>query len=426
MKKFYAAFSCLSLLAIFVVFIQGCLKDTVEGEQRYTIYTPIFKTLQEVRSEVALSAPITVGYPGKIYIKGDYLFVTEIGRGIHVFDNINPSSPNNIGFIKVPSNMDVAVKNNALYADMYKDLITIDITDPKNAKLKTVTEDVFTDKYIWYLNKDKVIAGYEKRDTVVYSTKDAVPKPGERWIEFDNVSQSFGTASTDGGFFAAPTVYGTGGSMARFAALQDRLYTVGNTSLGVFNIADDYNPSFVTRKNLGWGIETIFPFKNNLFVGTTTGVKILSLSNPDNPAELATYEHFRRCDPVVANDNYAFSTLRAGVACGGNPIESSLHILSIENITNPKLVKSYNMENPYGVGLDGNTLFVCDGTAGLKVYDASDVTNLKLLNTIKNIEPTDIIAINGLAIVVDKNAIYQYDYKNINNIKLLSTTKLNK
>jgi len=84
------------------------------------------------------------------------------------------------------------------------------------------------------------------------------------------------------------------------------------------------------------------------------------------------------------------------------------------------------MENPYGVGLDGNTLFVCDGTAGLKVYDASDVTNLKLLNTIKNIEPTDIIAINGLAIVVDKNAIYQYDYKNINNIKLLSTTKLNK
>ena len=71
-------------------------------------------------------------------------------------------------------------------------------------------------------------------------------------------------------------------------------------------------------------------------------------------------------------------------------------------------------------------LFVCDGPAGLKIYNTADINNLKLVTTIKDIDPRDVILINGLAIVVGKSAIYQYNYKDINNIKLLSTTHLQK
>lgn len=415
-------FRLVSVLGVMILF-QGCFKDTVENTYRYTIYTPVYKTIAEIREGVVMTSPVEVSYPGKIYIKDNYLFVTETYKGIHVIDNTDPKTPKNIGFIEIPSNVDMAIKNNTLYADMYADLLTIDISNPKNAKLKTVVPKAFPENG-WYINENKVIAGWDKRDTVIYSKKDAVPKGDERWYPIWYDGMGYQNSSSGSYSAPAPSTYGTSGSMARFTALSDRLYTVGSQNLGVFNISDDFNPTFVTRKNLGWGIETIFPFKGSLFIGTTTGVRIFSLANLDDPTETGTFAHARRCDPVVASDKYAFATLRAGSTCGGN--SSELSVISIESLTNPTLVKSYPLENPYGLGLDGNTLFICDGTAGLKVYDASDITNLKLITTIRDINPTDVIPINGLAIVVGRNAIYQYDYKNVNDIKLLSTTRLNK
>jgi hypothetical protein len=424
MNKTFASAMRLPLLLAAAFFIQGCFKDTVRNTYRYTIYTPVYKTLQEVREGIIMTNPVEISYPGKIYIKDKYLFVSESYKGIHVIDNSNPSEPKNIGFIAIPSNADMAIKNNTLYADMYADLITIDISDLKNVKYKTVIPKIFIDNS-WYLNDDKVIVDWDKKDTVVYSKKDAVPKGDERWYPYPVL---YYNSLTNDAMYSnsapTPSSYGTGGSMARFTALSDRLYTVGYQNLGVFNISDDFNPVFVARKNLGWGIETIFPFKGNLFIGTTTGVKIFSIANLDNPVETGTFAHVRSCDPVVANDDYAFATLRAGSTCGGN--SSELSIISISNFAKPSLVKSYSLENPYGLGLDGNILFICDGTAGLKIYDVTDVQNLKLITTIKNINPMDVIPINGLAIVVGREAIYQYDYKNINNIKLLSSTKLNK
>jgi hypothetical protein len=39
------------------------------------------------------------------------------------------------------------------------------------------------------------------------------------------------------------------------------------------------------------------------------------------------------------------------------------------------------MSEPYGLGIDDSVLFVCDGAAGLKIYNASDpmaITDHKL------------------------------------------------
>ena len=78
------------------------------------------------------------------------------------------------------------------------------------------------------------------------------------------------------------------------------------------------------------------------------------------------------------------------------------------------------MTNPHGLSKDGNTLFICDGASGLKVYDASNVNSLRLLSTISNIVTYDVIAYNNTALVVAKDGLYQYDYSNLSNIKLLS------
>ena len=121
---------------------------------------------------------------------------------------------------------------------------------------------------------------------------------------------------------------------------------------------------------------------------------------------------------MIADDNNAFVTLRSGTECFG--FTNQLEILDIQNLLSPTLLQVYSMTNPHGLSKDGNTLFICDGTDGLKVYDAADINNLQLINQIKGIETYDVITLQGTALVVAKGGLYQYDYSDINNIQLIS------
>ena len=89
-------------------------------------------------------------------------------------------------------------------------------------------------------------------------------------------------------------------------------------------------------------------------------------------------------------------------------------------ICNPVLVKSYPLTNPHGLSKDKNVLFVCDGADGLKIFDASDAANIIQLKQITGLETYDVIANNNKAIVIAKDGLYQYNYADLNNIKLLS------
>ncbi len=145
---------------------------------------------------------------------------------------------------------------------------------------------------------------------------------------------------------------------------------------------------------------------------------IYNINNPDNPVLAGQFAHVRSCDPVIADDNFAYVTLRSGTACQG--FTNQLDVLQLNNLTDPQLLKSYDFNNPHGLSKDGNLLFICDGNAGLKVYDASDVMNLKLIKQISNLETYDVVAYNNIALVVAKDGLYQYDYSNLNEIRLLS------
>ena len=68
------------------------------------------------------------------------------------------------------------------------------------------------------------------------------------------------------------------------------------------------------------------------------------------------------------------------------------------------------MNSPHGLTKDHNLLFICDGTGGLKMYDASDVSHLVLKKSIMGFETYDAIAWNNNLIVVAKDGLYQFDY----------------
>ncbi|MDH3571113.1 MAG: hypothetical protein OER89_13170, partial [Gemmatimonadota bacterium] len=176
-------------------------------------------------------------------------------------------------------------------------------------------------------------------------------------------------------------------------------------------IDDPVNPSLWSTVDVGWGIETIFPYGNYLFIGSTTGMFIYDNTDPENPTKLSAFAHVTSCDPVVAHGDYAYVTLRAGNLCGGGA--NQLDILDITDLTNPLLVESYGMQGPFGLGIDGATLFVCDGRAGLKVYDVTDPMNIDLLAFETANETYDVILIPPLAIVVGPDGLHQYDYTDV-------------
>jgi hypothetical protein len=420
MKKFIKIILSACML---MLLLNSCVKDNCKKTYTYSFYQPVYKTTAEVRANIKSNAPKEVVNPGKLFILGKYIFLNEIDKGIHVIDNRNPSSPRNVAFIDIPGNLDLAVKGNALYVDLYTDLLTLDITDPLNVVVKKYNEGVFPYRAYgngFYGDSSRIITDWVKRDTTVVEDCGG----GLVW----NNSQFFmadASASSGGNKSNSSSPVGKGGSMARFAIMSNKMYTVSYNDLNVFNISSVFAPVYTTKVSISnWQIETIFPMANKLFIGSQSGMYIYSIDNPNNPLLAGQFSHVQSCDPVIADDNYAYVTLRSGSMCRG--FTNQLEVLKLNDFINPQLIKTYSFTNPHGLSKDGNLLFICDGADGLKIYNASDVSNLQLIKQFSNIETYDVIAYNHLALVVAKDGLYQYDYSDINNIHLVSKIGISK
>jgi hypothetical protein len=415
MKKIILSGSIL-LLAVAGLFWQGCLKDS--AKRTYTYYTPVIHTTAEVRAGIKSGVAQPVVNPGKMYVTGNTIFLAEKEKGIHIIDNSNPSNPVNKWFIDIPGNEDIAVSGNILYADCYTDLMAIDISNPNSISLKNYATYVFPERqYVngYYADSGKMITDWIRHDT----TDDVDFSDNSGYPVYD-VMPGFSSSAA-----SSSSLAGVAGSMSKLAVVQNRLYAVSREALYAFNITNLADPLYLLQKSIHLGIgsaETIYPFQDKLFIGTTTGMNIFSIANPDEPTLLGTFSHATACDPVIADNTTAFVTLRSGPFC--NSTKDELDVVDVTNVMNPSLIKSYNMTNPKGLSKDGNILFVCDGDA-LKIYDASGTSDLKLKNTVSIKTPYDIICLNKTAIVTAADGLYQYNYSDLNNIKLLSKLSLN-
>lgn len=211
---------------------------------------------------------------------------------------------------------------------------------------------------------------------------------------------------------------GTGGSLASFTIIGDYLYTVDNQQLKIANISDPAHPLYVKSINLGFDIETVFPRGDKLFVGSMWGMYIFDLAqNPESPVQLSFFNHLFSCDPVVADENFAYVTLNAeSWQCGRSSNE--LQIVDISDLSNPKLIFNTSMTSPHGLSVKNDTLYLCD--TGLKIFKlAPDRKSISQIQHF-NIAATDVINLGNNLLVVGDDGFYQYQIKN-NEIKLLSS-----
>ncbi len=385
----------------------------------YVVARPITMTKAQFKNSIDIVAPLPVGESGKIYVYADYIFVNDKYRGIHVLDNKDPKAPKKIAFIKIPGNVDISVKGDYLYADSITDLIVMDISDINNIKQVNRLENVLRDNVVFPFEADifewqdidygnEVVLGWE--------TVKERREVEEVEVQF---SREFDVMMANAADNSAAT--GQGGSLARFMIVNDYLYAVDSHNINVFDIQDLENPKDLEDVYAGFDIETIFNRGEHLFLGSMRGMYIYDISSPAVPSLVGEFEHGTACDPVVVDGDYAFVTLRGGNMCGAT--ESGLFIVDISDMANPLLVKTYPMDEPYGLGVKDEKLFVCDGASGLKVYDKTNVQELVPLNHFKNIETFDVIPMEDSLLMIGAEVIYQYEYLE-NKIKLISTFKL--
>jgi hypothetical protein len=387
-----------------------------------TNYTPIQLYYSATTTNVPLAANLANGelaintYDGKLFYKDGYVFLNEVMKGVHVIDVRNPQQPVNKAFIKIPGNVDIAVRGNILYADFYTDLVAIDISDPNNVKLKKTVENVFPENN-WYSYADsgKVIADWVRVDTTIREEEYSSWFMKEDRV-FANPVTTLSQSGGDG-------MNGKGGSMARFGLRLDRLYTVSTSTLKVFNTSVPENPVYVSSFNFNNGaVETIFPYGNYLFIGSMTGMYLFDASDKDNPKQLSVFEHARVCDPVVAEGDYAYVTLRSGNECQG--FTNQLDVVDVRNVEKPKLVKSYPMFNPHGLAKDGSTLIICEGKEGLKFMDVRSADNIQQIAALKGMTTYDVITLGGYALVSAADGLYIVDYSTPTAPKISSTVKI--
>lgn len=402
--KFKYIFIILALLVL------SCSKNDDDYEF-VQVAVPQLMSKAVFRKSVEVKIPETIEQVGKIYAYKDYVFISDVNKGIHIIDNSKPELPKAIAYIVIPGNEDISVKNDFLYADSATDLLVFDISNINNVSMVERLEDVF-DIYDYSIPIEAEDVDFNKVDfdtdiivgwTLVTERRKKEIEPGTD-VLFDGFSASEST--------------GKGGSLARFQIVNNYLYTVGNNEMAIFNIQNLSEPVLTGTQYAGWNIETMFQAEDFLYLGSTNGMYIYDISKPTSPEYVSEFTHWEGCDPVVVDGNYAYLTLRGGNDCG--QLESVLEVIDISDKSMPVLASRYELDNPYGLGIKDNTLFVCDGTSGLKLFDKKDPLNLTIIEAFKNIQAKDVIPLENSLLLIGDDALYQYKYVE-NSVELIST-----
>jgi len=416
----FLALSCTAFL------MTGCEQDRCTRTEEYTVYEPMYKRIDEMRIPAAFVSPRSLSEPGKIFYYKGYLLINEMHKGIHVIDNSNPESPQPMGFIEVPGNLDMAVNNDILYVDSYLDLVAIDITNPGAPVEVNRVPDVFQSFYS-YNEQLGYLVEYVPTPTKRTIDCSDINWGRDMWLEEGDLWMGSNVAFDIGIKFnsSISSSVVAGGSMARFTVTNDYLYTIDGAEIKIFDVRQPL-PALKNQVTLQWGIETLFPMAGSLFIGSNSGLIIYDISNPESPEYRSTFSHATACDPVVVSGNTAYVTLRDGNQCQG--FVNQLDVIDVSNLYNPSLIKSYPMDNPHGLSIVDETLYLCEGTWGLKIFDVSDNNNIdkNLLDKLTGFFAWDVIVLppGDHVMVVGTDGLYQFDATDRSDLKQLSVISI--
>ncbi len=219
-------------------------------------------------------------------------------------------------------------------------------------------------------------------------------------------------------------ITGKSGSITRFAVYQNYMYVLNLNEVQTYSLQDPDNPVLVHRLPTDYGLETITIYEGTVFLGSTTALYILDISNPAAPSILSKTDRldqfFGGCDPVVVKGNYAYSTIKIiANICGWVSSESALIVYDVSNKTAPITLGTYPLNIPNGLGYKDNYLFVCDeGSDRLEVFDISNPLALQPTTfAVQMTDPVDLIVDGNRMIVSTKTDFQIFDISDVTAIR---------
>ncbi|MDP2888452.1 MAG: hypothetical protein Q8P34_05715 [Bacteroidota bacterium] len=411
----------ISVLVIVLAFTSACTDKVFET---FTANDPVYLSYEDLRSAVKMTAAREMNNPGKIYFKDQYIFINEKMKGVHVYDVSDPTNPQNKGFIEIPGNVDIAIKDNILYADSYIDLVSIDVSSFASIKESGRVQKIFPYTLPTYDTKYPLAKLDETKGVVTgWEVKSVRQELEQRYYPIyyrgmNAEKMDMASYSSGGVNGASGTTFGVGGSMARFGLYESFLYIVNQNSLMTFKLNSNSEVTLLNTEYVNWNVETIFITDKHLFLGTQNGMIVKSLEVPERPSQKGSFSHMTACDPVVIKGDLAFVTLKGGNTCRGTL--NQLDVIRMSNgYSQFQLLKSYPMYGPQGLGIDDDLLFICDGDAGLKIYNAADPLAItqNLVKSFPSINAYDVIPMNNYLFLIGEKGFMLYDYSNIQDIK---------
>lgn len=380
----------------------------------YYQYTPVYQTRADFEKRIVATADsVPLLNMGKLMVQGNYKYVTDVNRGVHIYDDTDPAHPKKVAFINIPGTLDIALKNHTLLANAYSALVAIDITTPTEAKLQSLLPNAFPPIYVgnapimdsvgnvaiaWRLDTIETCYGY-----------------------YDYITGGAENTATDGKGSSSSTVLGQNASLSRFAISEQWLYTVDSYSMRLFDISNESAPAKGNIVNTtAWDLETIFRSDSVLYVGAMSGLYVyVHNGNSTAPTFASQFTHVTSCDPVVVQNGIAYVTLRSE----GNRCNNGSNELIILDVQDPYKIDSIGglaLTNPRGLAIEDSTLFVCEGNYGLTVIDVKTPAQPHIVNQERGAQPDDVIANGGILTLIGTAGIWRYDYSDRENLVRLS------
>lgn len=414
MKKTHILFGFL-----FVILFSACDFDASRFVS-YQINEPVVMSLTEFRNSVQIGEARNLTSIGKICSYNGYLYISDIRKGIYVIDNQNPTRPKIKSYIELQGNTDLCIHNDRLYADAWIDLVWFNLSNPVEPQLDGRLPNAFPEVLPEITNNhpyDYELVSAAKQNGIVVGWELKTYEKKEPPVSSNKKT----------------------GLKSHFGLIEDYLYVISYSKMYFVDLSANI-PVMQDNKIIP-DVETIYPYKNNLFLGMPSEMSIYSLEDLLNPTYTSSIPDLFGCNPIVVSDDFVYATIRSGNFCG--QANNELLVIDVSNIEKPKPSVSYEMKNPKGLSIDKNLLFLCDN--GLKIFKLdnpqafiNDNSSFCFFDEEPLINSYDVIPWHSLndrrheesiLIMVSDNGLYQYDYSGVfssKKIRLLSVIPVEK
>jgi hypothetical protein len=403
-------------------------QDLVHGEKYRIEYKSVLVDINQIGSLVKISEPQPLKNIYSVIKYKHFLIAISKYKGIHIIDNSNPASPINFKFIEFPFESEVIIENDILFlysSSMFFKFST-NLLSSLNL-LEAIKLDCNTNSPS-SAPKNQMAIGYEYK-YYKSSTNQLVKKEFSFGFYNYNFSSSYefdydsslkydisnnikGTNITlTSGSNVSNNTFSTSaiGSTSKICIAKNILYVL---DMGYVYTVDLRNSSMQLLDCMpSRGFETLHPNGDYLYIGANNGMYIYHIKNA-KPEFISVYQHIQSCDPVVVEGNLAYLTLRSGTRCM-NQI-NQLEIIDIADKSNPKVLRTYPMSNPYGLALTSEHLYICDGEEGLKIFprvpNSWDI-KAKDFTQAKSVWLKDLIITGNQIMTYNINHIYQFELR---------------